>query len=127
VYWRYQLDYNARAYYERWQKPDRLRGLFLGLADECRRRGIRLLLIVPPTHVDLQRMIPLYHLNAEHTQYLLLLRDTAETLDFDQVNSTTIDRTKFGDPFHTLPAVNRGLVGQIAERLRAPRTPPSGR
>jgi hypothetical protein len=118
AFWRYQLDYNARSYYERWQKPEQLRTLFLGLANECIRRNIRLLFVVPPTHVDLQQLIGRYNLQAEHVDYLRLLHSTARTLDFDVVNAITTDRSKFGDPFHALADVNRSVVEAIAERLR---------
>lgn len=123
AFWRYQLDYSARAYYERWQKPKKLRGLFLALTEECRRLGIRLLLVVPPTHVDLQELIPRYHLEAEHARYLAFLHAAAETLDFDVIDATTTDRTKFEDPFHAVPEVNREIVGQIVERLRSKTVP----
>jgi hypothetical protein len=119
AFWRYQLDYNARSYYERWQQPERLERLFLDMVAQCRSRGIRLLLVVPPTHVDLQRLIPHYRLEKQHEAYLALLEANAETLNFDVVDAVTSDRAKFSDPFHILPSESRGLVAKIAGRLRS--------
>jgi hypothetical protein len=86
---------------------------------QCRSRGIRLLLVVPPTHVDLQRLIPHYRLEKQHEAYLALLEANAETLNFDVVDAVTSDRAKFSDPFHILPSESRGLVAKIAGRLRS--------
>lgn len=118
AFWRYQIDYAARGFYARWQEPQRLRAKFLDMMRECRGRGIRVLLVVPPTHVELQAEVAHFGLENQHLQYLQLLNSQAETLDFDIPDETTRNRALFVDPFHSIPAVNRALVRTIVEALR---------
>lgn len=117
AFWHHQLEYNAASYYARHERPDLLRRRFLELTSYCHSHGIRLLFVVPPTHRDLQALVGAFGLEAEREQFLGLLRESGDLMDFDVSSQLTDDERNFLDPFHTTPEVNEWLATQIVARL----------
>lgn len=116
-FWSYQLEYTAPSYYQRWRPPNRLRGKLQELVRYCAAHGIKVVFLIPPTHVDLQARIPMYGLQLSHRDYLATLRSMGQVLDYDVDCAMTRNASNFLDPFHTAPEVNRLLVADIVRRV----------
>jgi len=118
AFWTFQLESSAAGFYGRWREPKALRRLFEEFVDYCHKSSIDLIIIAPPTHVDLQQRVSAFHLEAAHRAYLNTMKSSGRFLDFDTDNLITNDRANFDDPFHAHPDVMRSVVREIVEDVK---------
>jgi hypothetical protein len=62
--------------------------------------NIRLVFIIPPSHVDYQSVIFRHGLEKDYARFKTGLASISETVDFDYNNKLTVDKNVFGDPIH---------------------------
>ena len=79
----------------------------------CAKMKITLIIIIPPTHVDLQKQVDVHHLRQEYENYKKSLRSIAPVIDYDTSNDITASRANFKDPYHFNVTVMKRLVREI--------------
>ena len=112
-FWRFQLQVTARNSFSHYRYPTEFRSELQRVAVHCRRRGIRLVFVVFPTHADLQARVADFGLLAEQERFRQDLREFAPVYDFDLRPEFTRDRADFSDPYHFREPVMRRIVAEV--------------
>jgi hypothetical protein len=112
-FWRFQLQVTARSAFRRYRYPAEFRSELQRVAEHCRRRGIRLVFVVFPTHADLRARVADFGLLAAQERFRRDLREIAPVYDFDRRTDFTQDRADFSDPFHFREPVMRRIVAEV--------------
>lgn len=110
AFWRHQIDVVTRAYYESWREPKGYLAELKRIADHCREKGIRLEIIIPPGHADLQQAVARFGLTEQYARFKRDLAGLAPIYDFDIRNGYTADASNFSDPYHPTPAAKREVI-----------------
>lgn len=117
AFWARQLSTGIGNFYGRWREPMKLRQEFDRMVQYCHEHDIQLTIVIPPTHVDLQKKVADYNLTHAYQAYLQTMAGSATLLNFDEVNSMTADAANFGDPFHANQQVMRKVTMAIVKEL----------
>lgn len=83
----------------------------------CDEKGIELTFIIPPTHVDLQNQVKVYHLEKQYADYKKTLRSISAVIDYDTISAITINKDNFKDPYHC----NEKIVDEMIHEIWGPR------
>ncbi|HOX28682.1 MAG TPA: hypothetical protein PLQ76_05950 [bacterium] len=111
--WALQLGNYTKGFYSGYRYPHALRARLEEMARDCERRGTRLILVIPPTHVDLQRKITEYHLEREYAMYKRDLARIAPVIDFDYPNEWTRNKKLFEDPYHCNESIREKMIKEV--------------
>ncbi|OIP92700.1 MAG: hypothetical protein AUK55_09095 [Syntrophobacteraceae bacterium CG2_30_61_12] len=101
------------GHYSNYAYPEHAYNQLREIADYCRRKGIRLTLVVFPTHLDLQDRVRRFHLEAHRDRFLRDMAGLATVYDFNYDNDLTRDRRNFHDPFHP----NQDTLAQVIREV----------
>jgi hypothetical protein len=112
-FWQYQLDVIASGMYRNYKYPSSWKQELDRIASHCRAKGINLVFVMFPTHIDLQQQITNFRLNAQRDQFARDLTALAPTIDFDLPSAVTSDPKNFKDPFHFTEQIMELLVQDI--------------
>ncbi|MBI5836903.1 MAG: hypothetical protein HZB25_06650 [Candidatus Eisenbacteria bacterium] len=112
-FWRRQLAIVAAKNYKNFAHPDAFEKDLARIAEHCRRKGIRLVFVSFPSHVDLQRRVGDFKLEGQRAAYLRELPTLAPVYDFDFPNVLSRDSTNYSDPYHFKPKAMEVLVGEV--------------
>lgn len=100
AFWRFQIDQALPQALHLYAYPNDVAEQLRAMAADCRKNGTRLVIVIPPTHIDVQEKTA----QLGRTSELARFREFAATLgavyDFDYPNALTADRSKFSDPLH---------------------------
>lgn len=118
-FWRHQLGPGAELHCRRWSRPQVLHGRLVEMADQCRKRGIELVFLLPPTHAEYRALLGPAGLEDEYAAYKRELARLGHVLDFDLPGPLTADAANFDDPHHFNRSVARDLVGAVVTALAA--------
>ena len=99
-FWNFQLEHAAKGHYSRYVYPKDVYKELQKISDYCKEHEIELIIIIPPTHVDLQKRIEDFNLKEEERKFKNDLKKIAKVYDFDYPNEITRDRANFLDPYH---------------------------
>ena len=83
------------------------------IADRCRERGIRLVLVEYPTHPDVRRIYSAAGLDREREKYAGRMRAMGQYMDLDQDGLFPEERTYWRDPMHLTADAQRLLIDRI--------------
>jgi|GEM_PF-863971 len=120
--WRSVLD-AERANATHWMIDSTVFDRLQYIADRCKTRGIRLVLVEYPTHPDLQRIMSEAGLTQQREAYLARLRTMAEVIDLDVPGMFPTDRSFWRDPLHLTVDAQRALIARIwAAPTKSPAT-----
>jgi hypothetical protein len=100
AFWRFQLEESAPQLLRSYSYPVAYEQALTRVAADCRKRGTRLVIVIPPTHVELQRKVREFGLEAEEARFKAFVATLGPVYDFDYPNAYTEDRANFSDPFH---------------------------
>lgn len=100
VFWHHQLNVSAVNYYKRYLYPKEYYLELKKISDYCKINNIKLVFIVPATHLDLQDIVGKYGLDAAHSRFIYDLIELGDVYDFDYPNDFTRNKNNFSDPFH---------------------------
>lgn len=113
-FWKYQLGPSETGnVYSQWSYPNNLIEKLHDIRNICKQRGINIIILLPPTHVDLQQKIKDYGLEKEYINYKTNLSAIAPVIDYDFPNDLTKNRNLFSDPYHYIDTVGRSIVFEI--------------
>lgn len=99
-FWRFQVDESIPQLLHRYAYPTATARRLQEMAADCRQNGTRLVIIVPPSHVDVQRKTTALGRAADLERFKAFARTLGDVYDFDYPNVLTMDADQFSDPFH---------------------------
>lgn len=113
-FWEYQLGPSETGnVYSQWAYPKNLIAKLHDVKRICKQRGINMIILIPPTHVDLQRKLKDYGLEKEYIEYKKNISFVAPVIDYDFPNDITNNRDLFNDPYHFIDTLGRSIVLEI--------------
>ncbi|WKZ66121.1 MAG: hypothetical protein QY325_15305 [Flavobacteriales bacterium] len=104
---------NERAVLEQYAPAPHFATELRRVAERCRERGIRLVIIDLPVHDEVHRMEEALGLGAGIAAYKELMRSTAAYCDFAGPSAITADRAQYIDALHTSKALLDGVIREI--------------
>lgn len=110
-FWNYQLNTTGKRYFTNWVYPENYYKELEKIRDFCSLHGIRIIFVVFPTHMELQRLIDINNLREAEQRFLGDLSDLAEVYNFNIVSELTRRKENFDDPFH----VKSDVAAKLAE------------
>jgi len=99
-FWDYQLNVTSEKFYNKIVYPENYYSDLVEISDYCRQNNIKLILWIPPTHIDFQNAIKKYSVEEKNERFRSDLRSLGEVYDYNFPNMLTEDRENFGDPLH---------------------------
>jgi len=102
AFWRHQIDESLPQLLHEYRYPKTIAAQLESVAADCRRRGTRLVIVIPPTQVELQAKIVALGRDADQTRFKVFVAGLGAVYDLDYSNPFTEERTNFSDPFHTV-------------------------
>jgi hypothetical protein len=120
AFWRYQIDESLPQLLHEYRYPSSVAAQLERIAANCRMRGTRLVIVIPPNHIELQEKIVALGRAVDEARFKMFVAGLGAVYDMDYRNAFTTERTNFSDPFHTandhmiIQEVwgNRGLFSQ---------------
>ncbi|HVO47233.1 MAG TPA: hypothetical protein VMT29_12945 [Steroidobacteraceae bacterium] len=111
AFWRFQLDEAAPQLLHEYRFPRTSAARLQALAADCRRHGTRLVIVIPPTSIELQRRFVELGREQDEARFKSFVRTLGTVYDFDIPNEFTRERTNFIDPFHTVD--DHMVIGEV--------------
>ena len=109
-FWEYQLGPSMTGnFYSQWSYPKNLIEKLQDVKRICKQRDIDMLILLPPTHVDLQQKVKDYGLENEYAQYKINLSSIAPVFDYE----LTKNKDLFNDPYHFIGTIGESIVSDI--------------
>ncbi len=116
AFWQQQLGETVTGeFYRDWKYPKILYEKLMQIAEYCRSHEIKLIFLIPPTHIELQKKIAAYGLTGEYQRYKEDLAKIAFVADFDYPNEITADKEYFLDPYHFNPKIARLIAKKLVD------------
>jgi hypothetical protein len=106
-FWKYQLDVNAKRFYQKYLYPEDYFRMLKEISDYCDKNHINLILFIPPNHAEWQQRKFDFGLTQEHALFLKDMSELGKVYNFDIVNEFTSNKVNFRDPVHP---VNDSLI-----------------
>jgi hypothetical protein len=110
--WRETLASNA-SIYRNFIYPKKYSDELMNIVRYCKEHEIGVFFIIPPTHVDFQRLVNEFQLENAGAQIKQELSTMTVVYDFDYENDLTTNRDNFRDPIHFTTEVGDSLVSEI--------------
>jgi len=99
-FWESQLNRTSEKFYKKIVYPENYYSDLVQIADYCNQKEIKLILWIPPTHVDFQNSIKKYHVEDMAEHFKSDLKSLGALYDYNFPSMLTEDREKFRDPLH---------------------------
>ena len=112
-FWNYQLDVTANRFYANHSYPVTYYEGLVKMAAYCRQNNIKLVIFIPPSHVDLQKKVHEFKFEAEEEKFRVDLMKLGDVYDFDFSNELTRERSNFSDPFHVKTMGSREVISTM--------------
>ena len=113
-FWDFKLNDITKRFYAHYVYPADLHTELKKVASHCKKKGIQLVFLVPPTHVSMQSRIDEFGLTKARERFLSDLKGLDTTVyDFDYPNEITTNKDNFRDPNHCKPKTIVKLIKQI--------------
>lgn len=120
-FWEHQLKVSGPNFYKNYKYPSKYYNDLKNISDYCSTNNIKLIVFIPPTHIDLQKKIKEFHLEKENEQFRKdLVSLNVPVFDFNFENTMTQNKDNFGDPFHFRGEYEKIIIKTISndEKVR---------
>jgi hypothetical protein len=122
-FWKYQVEESMPQLLHRYAYPVDIAKRLQAVAADCKLRGTRFVIIIPPEHVDLLAQIHALGRDEDQERFKKFAATLGTVFDFDYPNDLTRSRAAFGDPFHFRD--NNELIEEVwGGRIRYARRSP---
>jgi hypothetical protein len=111
-FWHVQLD-SVRNRYTGMLYPSALVPELARIREYCRNKGIQLVFVIPPQHLDAQHLVAEAGATAEYSRFKRDIASFGPALDCDVNSALTEDRGNYNDPFHLTDEAAVRLVTDI--------------
>jgi hypothetical protein len=124
AFWQKQINESLMQLLHEYRYPDAVAARLESMAADCRRHGTQLIIIIPPTHVELQTKVVALGRGGDVDRFKAFVATLGTVYDLDYPNAFTSVRENFSDPFHT--TTDDMLVREVWGDARrfSRRTPP---
>ena len=112
-FWAAQVRFSAYKYFSKYKYPENIHDSLIQIGNYCKTNSIKLVFIIPPTHIDLQNRVSDFNLQSELSRFKSDLSSIAATYDFDYRNSLTINMDNFKDPYHYTKYVEEQIIREV--------------
>ena len=112
-FWKRQLDVSAKDDYGLYEYPINYGKDLNEISKYCSQHGIHLVFFIPPTHIDLQKKVKEYNLQAYELRFKNDLKKMGDVYDFDFPSNITADTGNFNDPYHFSPSIGEIIVKDL--------------
>ena len=102
AFWRKQIDESLVQLLHEYQYPDAVAAGLERMAADCRRHGTQLIVIIPPTHVEIESKVVALGHGGDVDRFKAFVATLGTVYDLDYPNAFTRGRENFSDPFHTV-------------------------
>jgi hypothetical protein len=109
-FWQFQLDETANRFYQNHTYPIKYYQSLQAIAAYCNQNNIKLVLFIPPSHVELQKKVAEFHFEQEENKFKEDLKKLGDVYDFNYPNTITNNRNNFSDPFHVTADVAKNMA-----------------
>ena len=99
-FWEYQLSVTPEKFYKQLTYPDGYYNDLKDISTYCLENNIKLIIWIPPTHVDFQNRLNQYNLDEAKSVFLNDLKSLADVYDYNYQNELTMNKDFFRDPLH---------------------------
>jgi hypothetical protein len=111
AFWRFQIDESLPQLLREYRFPAASAARLREVAMDCRRNGTRLVIVIPPTEVELQAKVAALGRATDEARFKAFVATLAPVFDLNYPNAFTSDRRNFSDPFHTM--TDRVVVEEV--------------
>ena len=124
AFWQKQINESLSQLLHEYRYPDNVAARLERIAADCRSHGTQLIIIIPPTHVELQAKVVALGRGGDVDRFKAFVATLGTVYDLDYPNAFTSVRENFSDPFHTMS--DDMLVREVwaGGRRFSRRTPP---
>lgn len=112
-FWKLQLDSSAAQHYRVYKFSKSYQASLIEISNYCKYKKIKLVFIIPPTHIDLQNKVKEYKLDNEEKLFKSFLSNLGKTYDFDYPNELTRNYNNFNDPYHFTGSISDSVINEI--------------
>lgn len=112
-FWKYQLESTTNNFYKAYKYPSADYKKLIEIAAYCKKKSIKLVFFIPPTHVDLQQKVKEFGLVTEEKKFKTDLENLGTFYDFDYPNQITKNKDNFEDPFHSNLSICDSMINEI--------------
>lgn len=112
-FWAYQLGIPTTRYFANYIYPDQIYQKLRELVNYCNNKNIKVIFIIPPTHISLQEKIKEFYLIEAQKRFLKDIMALGTVYDFDYPNILTENRRNFADPYH----LNKEMIHLITQEI----------
>jgi hypothetical protein len=112
-FWQNQLDLSAR-YLANYSYPENYYRDLKKIASDCFEKNTKLVFVVSPTHIDLQKKIHEFNLDEQDKKFKLDIGSFGDLYDFNYPNVITSSKSNFKDPFHFNDSISNIIVHEIS-------------
>lgn len=111
-FWQYELSQEDR-YLQNYSYPKNYYDELKEISEYCLKNDIKLVFIISPTHVDVQRKIPEFKLDSAYERFKKDIRSFGDLYDFNWSNVITENKSNFLDPLHSIDSVSRIMIREV--------------
>lgn len=101
-FWQNQINESSAQLLHEYRYPEQIAEKLTAMAADCRKKGTKLVIIIPPTHLELQNKVLSLGRGPDDARFKSFVATLGTVYDFDYPNEFTSSRTNFSDPFHTV-------------------------
>lgn len=99
-FWEYELSVRPNKFYEKIIYPENYYEDLIKISNYCNQEDIKLILWIPPTHIDFQNAVKKYNLEELDEHFKSDLRTMGEVYDYNFPSKLTEHKENFRDPLH---------------------------
>lgn len=110
AFWKKQLGESTKSFYGRYIYPEDLYNELVKIHHYCLGHGIEMVLIIPPTHVDLQNKVADYGLTEAYVKYKEDMNSLGKVYDFDIDTEDNRNYDLYGDPYHAGKEIKENVI-----------------
>jgi len=99
-FWKYTISEMGEKFYQQFAYPQEYYSGLKDISEYCKRNNIVLIMWIPPTHVEFQKIKEDFGLGELDRRFVSDLRSLAELYDFDFPSEVTRNKEDYRDPMH---------------------------
>lgn len=112
-FWKYQLDVTANRFLATHTYPAGYYESLKKISEYCNKNNIKLVFFIPAGHVEVQKKIPEFNMQAGENKFKEDLKKLGDVYDFNYPNELTKERNNFSDPFHFKDEIARTVIEEL--------------
>ena len=113
IFWQSQIDLCSR-YLKNYSYPKNYYNDFKKIVSYCLEKNIKLVFVITPTHIDLQKKVHEFNLDEEYKRFKIDIESFGDVYDFNYPNIITNNKNNFNDPFHFKDSISNIIVQEIS-------------